>query len=138
MTRELGRVRDALDAREQLGGAGEARGVHRRLVHAARVQVADETDVPVFGRGPRGVLEDLVQRLLVALVELAESAPDGLVLRDLRRREPAAVRVHVEVVARRDARVHELALDRPLRDGLRHRSLLNVMPAPPLRAVSAG
>src|SRR5262249_12847588 len=90
---------DAIDFGPQRLDAG---GLDRRLVHAGAVEIAELPSVRA-GRGPlvrRGVLEDRAQRLAVALLDLIERPPRGVLRRYGVLLQPAADRVLVEVCAR--------------------------------------
>ncbi len=122
-TPELGEQRaDVVHAvdRLEVGGDGipPAR-LDRRLVEEARVEVAD---LALLGAGVAAarLLDDVAHRLLGLLCEHVERAVPRLVARDLGARDPLAVDVPEQVVARSHRRVEFVEIDAGVgRGGLR-------------------
>ena len=102
-TRRTRPARDRIDPAELLGEGPDPGGLDRRGIHAAGVEKPEPAGVGVLG-GPRlrgGLVEEPVKVGVVAVLELVEGAPPGLVARNRRPLDPAAVGPAVEVLAGR-------------------------------------
>ncbi len=106
-----------VDARELVLQRLQPARFDRGLVEKARVVVADFLRIAA-GRslGVHGCFEDVAQVALRVFLQLGERAVVGTVGRDLRRRQPAAVDVPIEVVLRPDRLVQVLQVHARLQD----------------------
>ena len=92
-------IRHRRDPREVVGERADAERLDGRLVHEARVEVADlGRDGARLGGAGRDLLDDRAHVLLGGLAQHVEGAVAAAVLGDLRRREPPAVDVCEQVV----------------------------------------
>ena len=107
----------AASMRARYGSRGVgAGGGDRRLVHRRREVVAHHLTGGPARLGPRrGVLQQLVQHVLVARVDDLPRAPGAVLGRDGVGVEPAAVHVPVEVVGCGGVRIEERGVDRAQR-----------------------
>ncbi|OLE76380.1 MAG: hypothetical protein AUG02_04820 [Chloroflexi bacterium 13_1_20CM_2_70_9] len=118
--RKPGGFGDALDEVELAGGRAEPGGVRRRLVHPARVEVADELPLRARGRARAGgLLDDGAEHLAIRVADLVPDAPGDLVRRDLSAAEPRAVREGEEVFTRRSRAIDVFDMDARAGEGVR-------------------
>ncbi len=105
--RDVRRRANRVDAIEAGADGTGAERVHARFVHVAQVEVADLLEGrPGRSRRSGGVEDDGVQVRLGAVGQFDERAVAHPIRRHVGAREPAPVRVAVEVVLRPDGWVH--------------------------------
>ena len=112
-----------VDAFEFICERRHARCVHRFFVHPARIKIAHLLQIRLrrflesrFGGDlrcdRRGLLENLVQRVVIMLGQFVETSPARKLRWNRIPLYPAAIRVKVKIVLRFDGRIHVLRIER--------------------------
>ena len=122
---QLGGVGGGVDRRQFVEQGPHTDPLDRRLVHEARVEVADALLVgALLGVGLRGLADQVADLLLGAVVERPEGAVGGAVGRDVVLGQPAAVDVAEQVVLRAGLVVDVAQVDARANGFYRHPDIL--------------